>query len=83
MLLSSLQKSLVHKINCLQNEKMNLWIFILDEKRPDEKNGKTAVQKTELGKMKRIADDEREDEMDENLDQVCYITNYGEIMVSL
>ena len=33
--------------------------------------------------MKRIADDEREDEMDENLDQVCYITNYGEIMVSL
>ena len=37
-----------------------------------EKNTKTAVQKTELGKMKRIADDEREDEMDKNLDQVFH-----------
>ena len=43
-----------------------------DEKRPIEKNGKTAVTKTELGKIKRIADDEREDEMDENLDQVFH-----------
>ena len=41
-----------------------------DEKRPIEKNDPTPVQKTELGKMKRLADDEREDEMDENLDQV-------------
>ena len=41
-----------------------------DEKRPVEKNSPTAVQKTELGQMKRLADDEREDEMDENLDQV-------------
>ena len=41
-----------------------------DKKRSDEKNEKTAVQKTELGRMKRIAGDEREDEMDRNLDQV-------------
>ena len=41
-----------------------------DKKRSDEKNEKTGVQKNDLGRMKGIAGDEREDEMDRNLDQV-------------
>ena len=65
MLLLNLQKSSV---------KFSLrYVFFnnySDKKGPDEKNEKTAVQKTELGRMKRIAGDEREYKMDDNLDQV-------------